>query len=65
MAELSRQQEDLSRQQEPLSRQQGELGREQGELGREQQRLSEMAAVDMRKLADDAIAEGLAERVPD
>lgn len=60
---LGRQQEALGRQQNELGRQQDELGRQQEELGREQERLADEANVRIRALLDEAVRNGVAQRV--
>lgn len=63
MQRLQRDQERLSREQEPLARRQEELGRQQAELGRQQELASKRAGEEMRRLAEDAIESGKAERL--
>ena len=56
MSELGDQQGDLGAKQGPLGEQQGELGRQQGEL-------SKKASVDLRKVADEALRDGKAQKL--
>jgi hypothetical protein len=63
LEDLGRKMEELSRQHEPLAREQEALGRQQAELGRQMERLSARVQAEIRELADDARAEGKAERV--
>ncbi len=63
MDELGNQQEELGRQQEELGKQQEKLGEQQEELGRQQEEASRAAEVQLKKLTDEAVARGLAEKV--
>ena len=63
MAELQRQQQELGRRQAPLSERQQELGRRQADLGEQQRQLSERVTLDIRRLAEEAISRGKAERL--
>ena len=63
MEELGRKQEELGRQQEELGRQQEELGERQEELGRQQEEASRIAEGKLKKLTEEAISRGLAEKV--
>jgi hypothetical protein len=63
LEDVTGQQEALSRQQEPLAREQERLGARQEALGRQQERLSARASEEMRRLAEDAIEQGLAKPV--
>jgi hypothetical protein len=63
MDELGRQQEELGRQQEALGDQQEKLGEQQEELGRQQEAASRAAEKQLKKITDEAIASGLAEKV--
>ena len=63
MEELGRKQEELGRQQEELGMQQEKLGEQQEELGRQQEEASRIAEGKLRKITDEAIARGLAEKV--
>jgi hypothetical protein len=65
LEQLSRRMEALAGDQQPLARQQEELGRRQAALGHEMERLSKRVGVDMRELADEAMAKGAAERLRD
>jgi beta-lactamase regulating signal transducer with metallopeptidase domain len=63
MDELGNQQEELGRQQEELGNQQEKLGEQQEALGRQQEAVSRAAEKQLRKITDEAIANGLAEKV--
>lgn len=63
MDELGRKQEELGRQQEELGEQQEKLGEQQEELGRQQEEASRVAERQLKKITDEAIARGLAEKV--
>ena len=63
MDELGRQQDELGRQQEELGEQQEKLGRQQEELGRQQEKASREGELKLKKITDEAIARGLAEKV--
>jgi hypothetical protein len=54
---------DLKDEQEPLARQQRELGAQQRELGRQQREASHKADAEMRRILDDAIHAGAANRL--
>ncbi|MEQ1834425.1 MAG: M56 family metallopeptidase, partial [Candidatus Eisenbacteria bacterium] len=59
---LEAEQHDLSEHQEALSKQQDELGVQQEALGQQQEELSQRSRVQMRKLADELIESGVAQR---
>lgn len=63
MDELGRQQDELGRQQEELGEQQEKLGEQQVELGRQQEKASREGELKLKKITDEAIARGLAEKV--
>jgi len=63
--ELGRRQSELGRRQSELGAQQGELGSQQGELGNRQAAESERARVKIRKLAQQCVRDGRAERQED
>ena len=63
MDELGSQQEELGRQQEELGKLQEKLGEQQEELGRRQEAASRAAEKQLKKITDEAIARGLAEKV--
>jgi len=56
MRELGEQQSELGAKQTPLGEQQAELGRQQSELSRK-------ASIDLRKIADEALRDGKAQRL--
>jgi bla regulator protein blaR1 len=60
---LSQQQEELGQQQDALGKQQEVLGAQQEALGKRQQQVSEQANQQVRKLLDEAIANGVAQAV--
>ena len=62
-AAFARQQSELGKQQDALGRQQDALGRQQDALGREQDRLGRQAQERLRALLEDAIRQGVAQRV--
>ncbi len=61
--DLGRQQDALGRQQGELGRQQNSLGRQQDTLGREQDRLAREAEAKLHALFDNALRQGVAQRV--
>ncbi|MEP7009248.1 MAG: M56 family metallopeptidase [Acidobacteriota bacterium] len=63
MDDLGNQQEELGRQQEELGKQQEKLGDQQEELGRQQEEASHAAELQLKKVTDEAVARGLAEKV--
>ena len=62
-SELGRQQDELGREQEVLGKQQEALGAQQKALGKRQQQASEQANQQIRKLLDEAIAHGAAQKL--
>jgi hypothetical protein len=67
--ELDRESDAIARQMEELGRRESELGRQQEPLGREQERLGELqtrashrAGQELRRLAEQAVADGRADR---
>jgi len=63
MEDLSARQQDLSEQQRPYAERQAELGKRQAALGELQRHAGEQARVELRRLAEDAVDRGVAERV--
>ncbi len=61
--ELGRQQDQLGRKQDELSRQQDALSRKQDDLSRRQEEASKAAERQLKKLMDEAVASGKAEKV--
>ena len=55
--------QELAEHQRPYGERQAELGRKQAALGELQRHAGEQAGVELRRLADDAIERGVAERV--
>ncbi|OOG59403.1 M56 family metallopeptidase [Rhodanobacter sp. C03] len=62
-SELGRQQDELGREQEALGKQQEALGAQQEALGKRQQQATEQADQQIRKLLDEAIAHGAAQKL--
>jgi hypothetical protein len=63
MQELEREQEEIAKPQKELGRQQEALGRQQEDLGRQQKEAGQEAEKQLKALADQAIASGLAQEV--
>ncbi|OOG62859.1 hypothetical protein B0E46_11570 [Rhodanobacter sp. B04] len=61
--ELGRQQDELSRQQQALGKQQEALGAQQEALGKRQQQATEQANQQIRKLLEEAIEHGAAQKL--
>jgi len=62
-SELGRQQDELGHEQEALGKQQEALGAQQEALGKRQQQATEQANQQIRKLLDEAIAHGAAQKL--
>src|SRR5262245_56968819 len=62
-ASIQREMRELSQAQRPLSQKQRELGRQQAALGRQEAADDQQAGAEMRRIFDDALRSGAAERV--
>lgn len=61
--EISGRMSELGEQQGALGAKQGPLGEQQGELGRQQGELSKKVSMDLRKIAEEALRDGKAQRL--